>query len=344
MPGKGGDGLLTNTKSAAGERCLVIGGAGMLGCEIASQLALQNTTVRVLDIQPLHDRRFDVITGDIRDRGTVLRACKGMDVVFQTAAAVWDPRLPERVYDEVNVEGNKNVVGACKALGVKKLVFTSTMDVVVDGRKPIVYGDESLPYPQKTPKDPYSRTKIAAEKMVLEANGPALAACVLRPAGMYGPRDKYHVPNIIKVAKSAMNVRLGDGSALFSHVYSENAAHAHVCAARHLYPGSKVAGQCYFITDHEPAQNLFDFMDPFIRELGLPCAKVSIPYRLAYVLALVSELVAPRSNFNRFAVVQTCVHHTFSSKKATRDFGYEPIVSKEEAFQRTVSWLKSAKH
>jgi nucleoside-diphosphate-sugar epimerase len=36
------------------------------------------------------------------------------------------------------------------------------------------------------------------------------------------------------------------------------------------------------------------------------------------------------------------VHHTFSRKKASRDFGYEPIVSKEEAFQRTVAWLKRA--
>jgi sterol-4alpha-carboxylate 3-dehydrogenase (decarboxylating) len=277
--------------------------------------------------------------GDIRDPQTVLAACAGVTTVFQTAAAVWDPALPACIYDEVNVDGNRNVVAACQSRGVAKLVFTSTMDVVVDGAKPVINADESLPYPAVVPKDPYSRTKIAAEKMMLSANGPNLAVCVLRPAGMYGARDKYHVPNIIKAARSGLNIRLGNGSAKFSHVYSENVAHAHVLAAEHLHPGSRMAGQAYFVTDHEP-ENLFDFMAPFLAELGFPPARLRIPYSLAYPLAWVSERVSPKSNFNRFAVIQTCVDHTFSHAKATKDFGYHPIVSKEEAFRRTLEWLK----
>jgi nucleoside-diphosphate-sugar epimerase len=328
-----------NERVNTNEITLVIGGAGMLGYEIASQLLKKGRRVRVLDIKMLDDSRVEAIVGDIRDPQTVLAACAGVTTVFQTAAAVWDPALPSRVYDEVNVNGNRNVVAACQSRGVAKLVFTSTMDVVVDGARPVVDGDESLPYPAAMPKDPYSRTKIAAERMMLSANGPNLAVCVLRPAGMYGARDKYHVPNIIKAARGGLNIRLGSGSAKFSHVYSENVAHAHVLAAEHLQPGSRVAGQTYFVTDHDP-ENLFDFMAPFLAELGFPPAKIKLPYRLAYPLAALSELVSPKSNFNRFAVVQTCIDHTFSHAKATRDFGYHPIVSKEEAFKRTTAWLK----
>ena len=100
-----------------------------------------------------------------------------------------------------------------------------------------------------------------------------------------------------------------------------------------------VAGQRYFVTDHEP-ENLFDFMAPFLAELGFPPAGLRIPYSLAYPLAWVSERVSPQSNFNRFAVIQTCIDHTYSHAKATKDFGYHPIVSKEEAFKRTLAWLK----
>ena len=322
-------------------RCAVLGGAGMLGYEIARQLIDRGDEVRVLDLAPLDDPRCRATMGDIRDPNAVDEACRDADVVFQTAAAVWDVRTPPALYEQVNVEGNRVVLQACLRLGVPRLVYTSSMDVVVDGRKPIVDGDEDLPYPPRMPKDAYSRSKIVAERMILEANGARLATCSLRPVGMYGPRDKYHLGNVIGMARKGVSVRLGSGSARFSHAYSENVAHAHVLAGDRLEPGSAVAGQSYFICDHYPAENLFDFMEPFLRELGLPVPRRSIPYRLAYVLAAVAEIVAPYSNFKRFAVVQTCVDHTFVDHKAARDLGYRPIVSREEAFRRSVEWLRA---
>ena len=322
------------------EKYLVMGGAGMLGGEIVRQLQGRGHVVRVLDLEPCEDRNIEGMVGDIRDPDAVARACRSVDAVIQTAAAVWNVRTPRRVYEEVNVRGNRTVIQACLRLGISRLVYTSSMDVVVDGRKPIVDGDESLPYPAKLPKDAYSRSKIAAETMVLEANGPRLSTCVLRPVGMYGPRDKYHLGNVIGMARRGVSLRLGSGSARFSHAYSENVAHAHVLAARLLRPGSPVSGQSYFICDHYPAENLFDFMAPFLRALDLPVPRRSIPYRLAYALAAAAEVLAPHSNFNRFAVIQTCINHTFVDHKARRELGYSPIVSREEAFRRSVEWLK----
>ncbi|HUJ75619.1 MAG TPA: NAD-dependent epimerase/dehydratase family protein, partial [bacterium] len=224
------------------EKYLVMGGAGMLGGEIVRQLQGRGHVVRVLDLEPCEDRNVEGMVGDIRDPDAVARACRSVDAVIQTAAAVWNVRTPRRVYEEVNVRGNRTVIQACLRLGISRLVYTSSMDVVVDGRKPIVDGDESLPYPAKLPKDAYSRSKIAAETMVLEANGPRLSTCVLRPVGMYGPRDKYHLGNVIGMARRGVSLRLGSGSARFSHAYSENVAHAHVLAARLLRPGSPVSG------------------------------------------------------------------------------------------------------
>jgi nucleoside-diphosphate-sugar epimerase len=321
--------------------CLVIGGAGMLGYELARRLVAAGTRVRILDLQEVTDPELDVRVGDIRRRDNVLSACEGVEVVFQTAAAVWDVRTPARLYEEVNVDGNRLVIEACRELGIRRLVYTSTIDVVVDGRRPIVDGDESLPYPRRLPRDPYCRTKILAEQMMLAANGLDLAVCALRPVGMYGPRDRYHLGNVLEMARNGKYIRLGSGRARFSHAYSENVAHAHVLAGRHLYPGSRVAGQAYFIGDHYPASNLFDFMEPYLQALGYTVPRRSIPYAVAYPLAWAAELVAPRSNFNRFAVIQTCVDHTYRHDRAEREFGYRPIVSREEAFRRTLAWLQS---
>jgi nucleoside-diphosphate-sugar epimerase len=343
---------VTNRSAGLGT-CLVIGGAGMLGFEIVRQLVAAGERVRVLDLEPLPEdplseappratqggQLCEAMIGDIRDPAAVSRACQGVQTVFQTAAAVWNVRTPRRTYEEVNVGGNRLVLEECIRRGIPRLVYTSSMDVVVDGRSPIVEGDESLPYPKRMPRDAYSRTKIISERMVREANSARLATCVLRPVGMYGPRDRYHLGNIVAMAKKGVSLRLGDGSARFSHAYSENVAHGHVLAARQLWPGSQAAGQCYFIGDHKPDDNLFDFMEPYLRALGLPVPRRSIPYRLALALAAVAEIVAPFSNFNRFAVIQTCVDHTFACGRAERELGYRPLVSREEAFRRSLEWL-----
>jgi len=322
------------------KKCLVIGGSGMLGFEIAKQLFDDGKEVSILDLVPVKDNRFKEHIGDIRNQEDIKKACKDIDIVFQTAAAVWNTKIPPMVYDDINVQGNKNVIDVCRNLGIKKIVYTSTIDVVVDGRKPIVNGDESLPYPEKLPEDNYCRTKIIAEQMVIKANSPELLTCSLRPAGMYGPRDRYHLTNIIKSAMSRSNFRLGNGSAKFSHVYSENAAYAHVLAAKNLYQGSPVAGNIYFITDHQPAENLFDFMKPFLEGLGLKPPTRSISYPVAYAIGWINEKINPASIFNTFAVIQTCVDHTYVHDKAAGDFGYKPIISKEEAFKRTLEWFK----
>ena len=312
----------------------------MLGYEIVRQLLGRGHDVKVLDLEPVPDGACESIPGDIRDPAAVERAVAGADVVIQTAAAVWDVHTPRALYDQVNVGGNRVVIDTCRRRGVTRLVYTSSMDVVVDGRKPIVDGDESLPYPARLPADAYSRSKIVSEKLVLAANSADMATCVLRPVGMYGPRDKYHLGNVIGMARQGVSLRLGDGSARFSHAYSENVAHAHVLAAERLRPDGPESGQCWFICDHYPAENLFDFMEPFLRALSLPVPKRSIPYGLAYALSAVAELAAPHSNFNRFSVIQTCVDHTFVDHKARRELGYAPIVSRAEAFERSVAWLR----
>jgi nucleoside-diphosphate-sugar epimerase len=329
------------SRSGKSKVYLVTGGAGMLGRAIVSQLLERGKSVRIIDIEPAKNDRAEIIVGDIRDAAAVRRACNGVDTVFHTAAAVWDPKLPPSIYEETNVTGTQVIIDTCMQLGIPRLVYSSSLDVVLDGIHGHCLADESAPYPTDVKKmNRYAYSKMIGEQAVIKANGPTFSTCSLRLVGMYGPGDKYHLPNVIKIAKSGIRLRLGNGRAQFNHVFSGNAAHAHIMAAEHLEPNSPVAGQVYFITDHDTG-NFFAFMDPFLEQLGIHGPKISIPYGLANALAWLVERFTSTSNFNRFSVYSTCVDSTFVHQKATRDFGYQPRFTAEESFNITLEWLKT---
>lgn len=86
---------------------------------------------------------------------------------------------------KVNVEGTKQVISACLAAGVQKLVYTSSAGIIINGCD-INGADETYPIPKKG-YQAYHHTKAIAERLVLEANGKkGLLTCALRPSGVFG--------------------------------------------------------------------------------------------------------------------------------------------------------------
>ncbi|HYF64401.1 MAG TPA: NAD-dependent epimerase/dehydratase family protein [Herpetosiphonaceae bacterium] len=324
---------------------LVIGGSGFVGGALVEQLLAAGRPVRVLDLIAHPDPRVESIVGDLRRMPDVLRACSGASTVFLCAAAVDWGWGRTRLLREVNVEGPRNVVAACREAGVPRLIFTSSIDVVFEG-KPIRAGDERLPYPRKH-LDVYGDTKTMGEQLVLAANGGGLATCALRLGGVYGPNDSHRLPALVRVGRRGPIPRLGSGEARFSHVYVENAANAHVMAERHLTADGALGGQAYFIVDPQPG-NFFLFLRPIVEALGLRMAERPIPYRLIYLLALASEAwhrvrrAKQPPSLTRYTVTSTCLDFWFTGEKAASDFGYRPLVGNDEAQRRTIAWARQA--
>jgi sterol-4alpha-carboxylate 3-dehydrogenase (decarboxylating) len=332
----------------------VTGGSGFLGRAILRELAgTPPAQVRIFDLEEADPDAFPGLesrVGDIRDAAAVADACRGMDVVLHAAAQIDWGHAPPGQIEEVNVGGTENVLRACREAGVRGLVCTSSMDAVC-GTQPVVQADETFPYPQRFANE-YARTKALAEQAVIRANTDALRTCVLRPCGMFGEGDPYHVANVLRVVKEGnLPFRIGNGRAAFQHVYVGNVAHAHVLALRALLePQSRVAGQVYFITDDCPAVNFFDFMEPILNQLGhsLPPKSRSIPYPVMWSIGALLEGVAfacrPLVRFaptlTRSSVRFIGHDHTFVGDKARRDFGYEPLYSEAEAIERTVDWFR----
>ena len=86
------------------------------------------------------------------------------------------------------MDGTAAIIAAAQAVGIRKLVYTSSAGVVFNGQN-LINVDERLPYPEKA-MDAYNESKAKAETLVLEANGQnGLLTVALRPAGIFGYVD-----------------------------------------------------------------------------------------------------------------------------------------------------------
>ncbi|HPN12792.1 MAG TPA: NAD-dependent epimerase/dehydratase family protein [Spirochaetota bacterium] len=349
---------------------LITGGSGFLGAALLRELlkkpgreTLSPGEIRIFDTRPpdnASDPRIRYIPGDIRSPEALDEACTGADLVFHCAAIVDWGQAPRSLVHDINVNGTRNVIGAARRAGARALVHTSTMDVIYDGR-PITRGDEKKPYPKKFTMA-YAETKALAERAVLEADGtrergtPANAAplrtCVIRPCGMFGEGDPYHVSSFLKMARGGrLSFRIGSGRSLFQHVYVGNVAHAHVLAARSLLePEPAAAGRAYIITDFE-AKNFFDYMAPILEGIGyrMPPKRRSIPMPVMYALGGIMEfasflcrpIVRLQPLVSRTSVAMVCKDMTFCGDRACRELGYRPLYSEEEAIARTIEYFRA---
>jgi len=326
-------------------KALVTGGGGFLGRYIVEGLVARGCEVVSLsrgDYPELAALGVTTMRGSVADRDAVMRACDGAGVVFHTASRVgiWGPW---REFYETNAAGTANIIDACRAQGVKKLVYTSSPSVVFDGRSHEGI-DETYPYPQKYLAH-YPRSKAMAERAALAANAGGLLACALRPHLIWGPRDTNLIPRLAARARSGRLRRVGDGANLIDTVYVANAADAHLRAADALAPGSPVAGSAYFITQGTPV-NCWGWINHLLARMGLPEVTKSISlaaaYRIGAAMELAYKLAGAKSEppMTRFLAQQLALSHYFSIEKARRDFGYAPAVSMEEGMERLIESLR----
>ena len=319
---------------------LVTGGGGFLGLYIVEQLCARGDEVRVLcrgEYSRLSELDVSCHRGDVRDPEAITQAVAGCDTVFHVAAVpgIWGSW---KHFYEINTQGTLNVLEACRAHRVRRLIYTSSPSVVFDGT-PHREADETLPYPDRYLCH-YPKSKALAEDAVLQANGrEGLLTCALRPHLIWGPRDNHLIPRLIQRAKSGRLRRVGDGTNLISMSYVENAAEAHLQAADALVPGSPVGGQAYFINEPDPV-NLWEWIDDLLTLAGLPRLKKRISANAAYRLGAILEGVyrglgiSSEPPMTRFLALQLSQSHTYSIAKAKQDFGYDPKISIEEGMRR----------
>ena len=333
---------------------LVTGAGGFLGRYIVEALIARGDQVRGLargEYSELRSLGVEMVRGDLADREAVDAACRGVDCVFHVASRVgiWGPW---REYYSANVVGTQNVIDACRANGVGRLVFTSSPSVTFDGRDQCGV-DESAPYPSRWLAH-YPHSKALAERAVLAANGDALQTCAIRPHLVWGPRDHHLTARLIERARAGRLRSVGDEANLVDMIFVENAAEAHLRAADALgetasdfgeLSRAAVGGKAYFLSQGEPV-NCWQWIDEILALVDLPPVRRSMSLATAWRVGLACEAIwtitGLRSEppMTRFLASQLATSHWFDISAARRDFGYQPRVSMAEGMRRLGEWLR----
>jgi len=207
----------------SGKKILVTGADGFIGSHLTQELVRRGHDVRAfvyynsfnswgwLDQAPAGIKRnLDVFAGDIRDPHGVRLAMEGCQVVLHLAALIAIPysyHSPD-TYIDTNVKGTLNVVQAARALGIEKVVHTSTSEVYGTAR--------FVPITEEHPlqgQSPYSASKIGADQIAMSFNASfGTPVATIRPFNTYGPRQSARavIPTIItQIANGKRSLKLG---------------------------------------------------------------------------------------------------------------------------------------
>jgi 2-alkyl-3-oxoalkanoate reductase len=322
-------------------KILVTGGGGFLGQALCR--GLRERGFEVVSFNRGHYDALDAIgvtqvQGDLARRDAVIAAAQGCEAIFHNAAkaGAWGSY---ESYHLANVVGTQNVIDACRAHGIGKLVYTSTPSVTHRATHPVEGGTaDTVPYGEHL-KAPYAATKLIAEKAVLAANDATLATVALRPRLIWGVGDNQLLPRLVERAKAGRLRFVGNGENRIDTTYIDNAAQAHFDAFAHLAPGAACAGRAYFISNSEP-KTVREIVNGLLQAAGAPVVTRTIPFGVAYAAGMICEglwhalPLKGEPPMTRFLAEQLSTTHWYDMGPARRDFGYVPRVTIDEGLAR----------
>jgi nucleoside-diphosphate-sugar epimerase len=185
---------------------LVLGGGGYLGSVVVARLLQSGYKVRVLDSflfgeGALEDVRAhaacELVRGDVRDIGAVVKAMRGCDAVVHLAAIVGDPACDDnkQLAMEVNRAATRMLADVAKGCGVRRFVFASSCGV---------YGESGLRLDETSAVNPlsvYAQTKVDSENILLAATsrGGDLGAAASAAANFSAAGATGFAPTILRL-------------------------------------------------------------------------------------------------------------------------------------------------
>ncbi|MEA3335105.1 MAG: SDR family oxidoreductase [Chloroflexota bacterium] len=175
-------------------KALVTGATGFVGANVVEALGRAGWQVRALrrnssSMEALKGLAYEPVVGDVTDPSSLLKAMAGCDAVFHVAGVTADYWSQDTtLLYRVNVDGTRNVVEACLASGIERLVFTSSQAALgFSGDESPV--DESHQFNLSPGDYPYGHSKHLAEQQVLARVRGGLDAVIVNPSIVMGPRD-----------------------------------------------------------------------------------------------------------------------------------------------------------
>ena len=315
-------------------RVLVTGGAGFLGRPLVERLLARGDSVRLLlrrpPAAPLPDG-VGVVYGSLGQPDVVDHAVQGIDVVYHLGAAM---RGGPAEFEQGTVWGTRNMIDACLRHGVKRVVYVSSLSVVDHaGHASGVAVTENTAYePHPDRRGAYTRTKLLAERMVLDAvRERGLRAVIIRPGQIFGPGAEHVTPNGV-IGIAGRWIVAGTGSRALPLVYRDDVVDSLLLAET----AESAAGQLVNIVD--PARVT---QNEYLRYCAAKTHPkiIRMPVWLLLILAtgieVLGELLKREVPLTRYRIRSLKPLAPFDVTKAKNVLGWSPHVGVEEGLKRT---------
>ncbi|BDA77405.1 dihydroflavonol-4-reductase [Leptospira kobayashii] len=316
-------------------KILVTGATGMVGANIVSELLKSGgDKVSILarskkKAEKLFPKNVNILLGDITDKESLKIAVSGQDIVYHSAG------LPEQwfrdpsLFTKTNVEGTRNVLEAAKNAKVKRVVYTSTIDVF-QGFKDQTYDESVLdPNPKGTY---YERSKQEADRIAVEYLNEGMDIVFLHPSGVYGlgPISSPGPNGLMKDLILGKVPMLLPGG--FPIVFAKDCAIGHILAAKQGKAGDRfILSESYLsLKDFAVLVNEIKPIPKMPRVMPLSVAKLfsTIVEGFAWLTGHPPLLPKGQLHFLQWQAIP-------SAEKAKKVLGWKPTDAKE-GFRQTI--------
>jgi nucleoside-diphosphate-sugar epimerase len=311
----------------------VIGGSGFIGTRLVRRLLCnKQLSVQITDKSPSKVHKDLFTFGDVRSLDQLSSLISNESIIVNLAAEHRDDVRPLSLYDDVNVEGAKNICTVARERCVSTIIFTSS--VAVYGFAPIGT-DESGDI---APFNDYGRTKYLAERVfqVWQAEAPnERTLVIIRPTVVFGEQNRGNVYNLLRQIASGKFVMVGSGENRKSMAYVENVA-AFIEYSMNFKPGVHI----YNFID-KPDFTMNSLVANVNRILGRT-EKIGfrLPFTVGFLIGkgfdLVAALTRKRFAISSIRVKKFCAHSVYNT--AIDQTGFVPPVPLEHALAQTVRY------
>lgn len=307
-------------------KVFVTGSTGFIGRHLAGRLVKEGFEVictgRSLERLGLLSDKVKSVYLDIEDKEAVRKILgyEKPDLLFHCAGLVESSSLKK--LRRANVEGTENVLQACLREGVKKVVYLSTIAVIIGNTEvPLI---EELPY---LATNHYGQSKIEAEEVALDYQQKGLKVAILRPPMVYGEGEPHLLPLLINLIRWRLLPILGDGSNKLHLVGVENLVDVMILSLRNeeAYHGT------YIVADKEilSIKEIFEYIAEVLQ--------VKPPFHI-------SGALVPFFTHLPFAGKQFGLllkDRVYSIERLQKRLGYTPRVSVYEGLKKAVLSYKN---
>ncbi|ULQ59886.1 NAD-dependent epimerase/dehydratase family protein [Brucepastera parasyntrophica] len=310
----------------------VIGGSGFVGTRLVSRLLAAGYTVKILDKNISNFFPEIHVFADVREQSALERELTGTDIVINLAAEHRDDVSPISLYDDVNVKGAENVCLACNKLGIRKIIFTSS--VAVYGFAPVGTDETG----EINYFNAYGRTKWEAEGKYRHwlSEDEKNSLTIIRPTVIFGERNRGNVYNLLRQITNGVFPMVGKGTNLKSMAYVENVA-AFIEYNLHNNPGEYL----YNYID-KPDFDMNTLVSEVYTMMGKPNHKIfHWPYWLGYFGGLcfdfLGKVLHKKLPISSIRVKKFCANTMFEANniKATQ---FIPPVSLIDGLKNTIKY------